>query len=333
MITATAISVVTTLVLIITVSTVVFMLRKYYIKRKLLRDHYDVPDRLVYAHALPPLPPRIHRMDSGVYDTISNKNTECETAFSTAVVNDIPCNGIHSNIENDIDTTGAEVFQNIITSESHHDSMPNPPKTEGSENKIRENRAMAANINFESTTVVNEKLFDERAHVNIIASESDHDSTPNPPETEGSENKIRENRATAANINFESTTVVNEKIFGERALELQENQEKEKKVDESIIQDYTLEKESTTREETVHVQMQENASYQPLANTNFVLFTNPAYGTDIAIAPEIPTEDNIAYQRTRMCSTSSQLSSHTDNTSSSSELATQRNDSLVSDED
>ena len=345
MITATAISVVATLVLIIAVSTVVFMLRKYYIKRKLLRDHYDVPNH----YALPPLPaPRIQRMDSGIYDTISNKNVECETTFSTAVVNDIPCNGIsfihgRSNIENGdepstgfVDTTGAEVFHNIIASENgDHDSMPNPPETEGSENKIRENRATAANINFESTTVVNEKLFDERAHINIIASESDHDSIPNPPETEGSENKIRENRATAANINFESTTVVNEKIFGERALEIQENHEKEKKVDESIIQDYALEKESTTREETVqcHVQMQENASYQPMANTNFVLFANPAYGTDIAIAPEIPTEDNIAYQRTCMCSISSQLSSHTDNTSSSSELATQRYDSLVSDED
>ena len=191
MITAAAISVVATLVLIIAASTVVFMLRKYYIKRKLLRDFYDVPNH----YALPPLPPRIQRMNSGVYDTISNKNTdsECETAFSTAVVNDIPCNGIsfihgQSNIENGdapsigfIDTTGAEVFQNIIASESDHDSMPNPPMTEGSENNIRENRAMAANINFESTTVVNEKL------------------------------------------------------FGEKALRLQENQEKEKKVDESIM--------------------------------------------------------------------------------------------------
>ena len=137
MITATAISVVATLVLIIAVSTVVFMLRKYYIKRRLRHEYYDVPDHLIYA--LPPLPPRIQRKDSGIYDTISNKNTECETAFSTAVVNDIPCNGIsfihgQSNIENGdepstnfIDTIGAEVFHNIIVSENgDHDSMPNP---------------------------------------------------------------------------------------------------------------------------------------------------------------------------------------------------------------
>ena len=256
MITATAMSVIATLVLIIAVSTVVFMLRKYYIKRKLLRDHfklaYAVPNRC--HSALPPLPaPRIQRMqDSGIYEPISNhENVECESFVYG-----------RSNIENGdgpsstgfVDTTGAEVFHNIIASENgDHDSMVNPPKTEGSENKIRENRVMAANINFESTTGVNEKIFDERA------------------------------------------------------LELQENQEKEKKVDESIIQVYALEKESTTREETVYVQMQENASYQPLANTNFVLSANPAYGTDIAIAPEIPTEDNIAYQRTRMCSTGSQL--------------------------
>jgi hypothetical protein len=90
-----------------------------------------------------------------------------------------------------------------------------------------------------------------------------------------------------------------------------------------------------TREETpgpVHVQMQENASYQP--STNFEFVANPAYGTDIAIAPEIPTEDNIAYQRT--CS--SQLSgSNPDNISQSSGLqlaipSPPRNDSLVSDE-
>ena len=45
------------------------------------------------------------------------------------------------------------------------------------------------------------------------------------------------------------------------------------------------------------VRMQENVSYQP--STNFIFATNPAYETDIAIAPEIPTEENVAYQH--MC--------------------------------
>jgi polynucleotide 5'-kinase involved in rRNA processing len=96
-------------------------------------------------------------------------------------------------------------------------------------------------------------------------------------ESEMRENKIGQNRA---NINFESNTVVKESIFNVKALGLQRNQEKEKQVDEIIIQAHTLEEESMTHEETpVHVQMQENASYQP--STNFVFVANPAYGTDI----------------------------------------------------
>ena len=116
---------------------------------------------------------------------------------------------------------------------------------------------------------------------------------------------------------------MNESIFGEGALR---NQERERQVDEGIIQAHTLEEESITCAE-VQVQIEDNASYLP--STNFIFAANPAYGTDVAIAPEIPTEDNIAYQH----ACSSQLSSNPDdNTSSSSRAATQRNDSLVSNE-
>ena len=44
------------------------------------------------------------------------------------------------------------------------------------------------------------------------------------------------------------------------------------------------------------VLMQENPSYQP--STDFTFAANPAYGTNIANAPEITTEDNVAHQRT-----------------------------------
>jgi polynucleotide 5'-kinase involved in rRNA processing len=131
-------------------------------------------------------------MDSGIYDTISNEGAlaECETALSTAVINDIPCNRQSNNvIENGdesstsiINTTGAEIFQNTL---SESDSMQNPSVSE---------------------------------------------------EPEMRENKIEQNRAKAANINFESNTVVKESIFDVEALGLQQNQEKEKQVDEIIIQ-------------------------------------------------------------------------------------------------
>ena len=252
-----------------------FVLRKYNKKQRLPQDYYDVP----YHYTLPPLPPRVHRMDSGIYDIISNNDMESETAFSTAPVNSNEHE--QSKIENGdvlstgvIDTTGTEIFQNNNMSES--DSMQNPPASEGSGMQ---------------------------------------------------ENKIGENRAMAANINVESNRVVNESIFGVGAFGLQGDQEREKQVDAlpSISHAYTAhaEEESITRAE-VHVQLQENASYQP--STNFDFTANLAYGTDIAIAPEIPTEANIAYQHT----SSSQLSSSPDDNFSS---ATQRNDSLVSDED
>ena len=55
-------------------------------------------------------------------------------------------------------------------------------------------------------------------------------------------------------------------------------------------------KVSAAKEHSIdmRVRMQENSSYQ-LSN-NFVYANNPAYGTNIANAPEIPSNDNIAYQ-------------------------------------
>ena len=42
--------------------------------------------------------------------------------------------------------------------------------------------------------------------------------------------------------------------------------------------------------------MQEIPSYQP--STDFIFAANPVYGINIANAPEITTEDNVAHQRT-----------------------------------
>ena len=46
-------------------------------------------------------------------------------------------------------------------------------------------------------------------------------------------------------------------------------------------------------EEDVCIRMDENSAYQP--STNFSFARNPAYGTNVGIAPEIETEDNAAY--------------------------------------
>ena len=46
----------------------------------------------------------------------------------------------------------------------------------------------------------------------------------------------------------------------------------------------------------IDIRTNENSAYQPSTNSNFLLAMNPAYGTiNISTAPEIETEENIAY--------------------------------------
>ena len=47
-------------------------------------------------------------------------------------------------------------------------------------------------------------------------------------------------------------------------------------------------------EEDVCIRMDENSAYQP-TDASFSFGRNPAYGTNVAIAPEIETEQNAAY--------------------------------------
>ena len=68
----------------------------------------------------------------------------------------------------------------------------------------------------------------------------------------------------------------------------------ERKTETDGTKDSSEVEESTIR---AGVWMQENV-YQ--SSTNFDFATNPAYVIDVAIVPEIPTEDNVAYEH--MCS-------------------------------
>ena len=49
-------------------------------------------------------------------------------------------------------------------------------------------------------------------------------------------------------------------------------------------------------ENDIGIRMLENESYQPSLVSSITLDQNPAYETNVAIAPEIETEENIAYQ-------------------------------------
>ena len=83
--TVVAITVVATLVMVVITAVgncLMFTLRNHYQKQKLSLTLYDVP----YNYALPPLPPCVQRMDSELYDTISNNDMELETVLSTSHV-------------------------------------------------------------------------------------------------------------------------------------------------------------------------------------------------------------------------------------------------------
>ena len=58
----------------------------------------------------------------------------------------------------------------------------------------------------------------------------------------------------------------------------------------------TNEMESSTAENDTGIRMFENESYQPSLVSSITLDQNSAYGTNVATAPEIETEENIAYQ-------------------------------------
>ena len=140
-----------------------FKFRRYHIRRRLRRHVYDVPNH----YPLPPLPPRTQRLDSGINDTISNKDVEYDKTFFTAAtgINDIPWNTHaigQSNIENGDDpSTGAENFQNTVV----ENNLMQNPSTVNESVKVQENEniARAANINFESIPVINESILDAEA--------------------------------------------------------------------------------------------------------------------------------------------------------------------------
>ena len=82
----------------------------------------------------------------------------------------------------------------------------------------------------------------------------------------------------------------------------------------------TNEMESSTENDT-GIRMSENVSYQPSLVSSITLDPNPTYGTNVAIAPEIETEENIAYQHNLYGTniTNGSVELHSDNSSCADE--------------
>ena len=224
----------------------IYLLRNHYQKRRLTL--YDAP----YNYALPPLPPRINRMDSGLYDTISEKTV--------------------SESELNADLSSQEPVKDITL----HSLTVTCDGSGIQESGVEENQTETGDT--EANREVDEMNVSTSCEgVNVL----ENDVTV---ETETGNTEVNREVDTIE----ENTSSEGEKIL--------ENDVTIRTGSTEVNSEFKVE-ESTP---CTGVRMQENVSYQP--STNFDFATNPAYETDIAIAPEIPTEDNVAYRYRHMCS-------------------------------
>ena len=241
---------VATLVMVVTLAVgicLIFMLRNHYQKRRLTL--YDVP----YNYALPPLPPRIQRMDSGLYDTIYESKvseSELNTVHSSQEpVKDIALHSLTATCD------GSRIQESGVGE--------NQTETDDTEAN-REVDEMNVNTSCEG--------------VNMLENDVTVGTETGSTEVNREVDKMEENTSSE----------------GEKMVE----------------NDVTVGTETEESTICTGVTMQENESYQP--STNFDFTANPAYETDIAIAPEIPTEDNVAYQYQHNIMCSEQLGSDID---------------------
>ena len=266
--TVVAIAVVATLVMVVTSAVgicLMFMIRSQYQKQRLSLTLYDVP----YNYALPPLPPRVQRKDLGLYDTISNddiNNMESETAFSTAAVNSVFHNRISFNEQYNIE----------------NDVVPSVFDTETCQKE-----------NEMNTSVLSQKLMNDIVMQSIPATS---DASRMQERWVGESRTLRTETGDTGVNREVHVDEMEESTASSVRVTIQENQVTvgESRTEMNDTQINNVVEESTP---CTGVRMQENVSYQP--STNFIFATNPAYETDIAIAPEIPTEENVAYQHMR----------------------------------
>ena len=204
--------------------------RKRKSKRELL---YDVP----YNYELPPLPPRIKRTDSGIYDTISNGS------------NDGLQNQPLAHVDNISQCEHRSQDRVVLPSSEVPAASMSPPSGE--------------NDNTVNDTVVSQ--FPPANPEAIISARPVSSSC-----TQSVEIDLSSERTNGSDLllNLEVGVTTNEPIV--------ETQNDELRTPKTILN------------------ITANVSYQP--STNFDFERNPAYRTNVAIAPEIETHENIAYE-------------------------------------
>ena len=250
--------------LLVIIFILVVLLKKSYNQQKL--THYD--------YVLPPLPPRLRRTDygSGIYDSIrctSRRDavTVSETAFTTAmIVNSAVC---HLSEQTQSTSPSNDLPPSTVDTSDHDMEISAP---EGGNNTDVTSRESAGDVMRHSSAadrfgIQSQTRENRTATGNSTAAESEVtrvlDESDN---TSCVEERKREDKVTSG----ESRTEISD---GRTVESIHDGQE----------------------ESAIIIMTQENVSYQP--STTFVLAANPAYGTGVTNVPEIPTEDNVAYQR------------------------------------
>ena len=253
--------------LVVIISILVVLLKKSYNQQKL--THYD--------YVLPPLPPpRLRRTDSGsgIYDSIRCESTRdvvtiSETVFTTAmIVNSLRVVQCHLSEQTQSTSPSNDLLSTVDASDC--DTEISAP--EGGNNTDVTSRESAGDV---------------MRH-------------PSAADRFGIQSETRENRTATGNSTAAESEVTRVLDESDNTSCVEERKREDKVTSgesrTEISDGRTVESIHDGQEESaIIIMMQENVSYQP--STTFVLAANRAYGTGIANAPEIPTENNVAYQR------------------------------------
>ena len=287
---------------------------------------YDAP----YNYELPPLPPHIQRTDSGIYDTISNGSKDGQQNQPQEQSQSKP---LDSKIDNEIlaansclrnsplsDENGSAAINDVTVSQ-FPSTNPDTARISSVHSVGTDSPSERADLSLNLATDTVESLNHDKPRIpspNVAKNASYQSSIKfsmerNPayrtniaiaPEIETSENIAYEHMVSSSQSSATNPDTVVSAIPPSlmHTVETGLSSERAGGTDHSL----NLEVGDTTGESTAEnmndeprlpspdVDVHKNASHQP--STNFIFERNSAYGTDIAITPEIETGENVAYK-------------------------------------
>ena len=242
MATTVIISVLATFTAVIIILAIIYFFMTLYKRKRESRREliYDVP----YAYELPPLPPRILRRNSGIYDTISNGS------------NGDPQNQPQTMIDNNTSQCQSRSLDRVALADSEVPVVV----------------SCIATLNNSS-----------------LRNESDAEDTAN----DAAISQCPPVSPVEALIGTRPSTQLD--LSSERANETETEPPLNLEIGEiTDLEELTGVEDQIGELRILGMNVTANVLYQP--STRFQLERNPAYNTNVAIAPEIETSENVAYE-------------------------------------